>query len=163
MATVRQLLQLDCARGSYRTACAPLLSKGELDMEGIMGNYDDDKKRQHGRQYDQLTQDGTGSAASVGPGGTGDLGRSLQQSGQGGSQQSGSRMDDLLGSSDDNARDLQGAGEPQAGASGNGRPNEDTQSAQGWTGGAMQSDRGRGSNDEVPDDGPRGSKIGRGT
>jgi hypothetical protein len=134
------------------------MSNREVNTESIMANYDNEKKREHGRQYEQLTKDGTGSAASVGPGGTGDLDSSLQQSAKGGSQQSGARMDDLLGGSDDNANDFRGAGALQAGAAGGrgedtqsaqgwtGRSenhSEDTQSAQGWTGGAKQGDRGR--------------------
>jgi hypothetical protein len=117
--------------------------------EGIMAN--DDSKRKPGRQYDQMTHDGTGSAASVGPGGTGDLDKSLQQSGQGGSQQSGGRMDDLLaGSADDNARDLRGAAELQTGLGGTGSLSGDKQTAQGGPGGSMQSERDRADENEVP-------------
>ncbi len=45
-----------------------------------------------GRNYHQSTKDGTGSAASVGAGGTGDIGAM----GADNSQQSASRTDDLL-------------------------------------------------------------------
>ncbi len=47
-----------------------------------------------GRNYDQVTRDGTSSAGSMGTGGTGDIGQMGSQ-GQG-SQQSASRSDDLL-------------------------------------------------------------------
>jgi hypothetical protein len=113
---------------------ARLWSDNGSKEEGIMANDNDDSQRKHGRQYDQMTHDGTGSAASVGPGGTGDLDKSLQQSEQGGSQQSGGRMDDLLaGNPDDNANDFRGAGELQAGL-----------------GSSMQSERGRANEKEVP-------------
>ena len=48
-----------------------------------------------GRNYHQSTKDGTGSAASVGTGGTGDIGAMGSEQVQG-SQQSASRSDDLL-------------------------------------------------------------------
>jgi hypothetical protein len=48
-----------------------------------------------GRNYDQTTRDGTGSAASLGVGGTGDIGAMGSESVKGGNQQS-SRSDDLL-------------------------------------------------------------------
>jgi len=47
-----------------------------------------------GRNYDQVTRDGTSSAGSMGAGGTGDIGQMGSQ-GQG-SRQSASRSDDLL-------------------------------------------------------------------
>lgn len=47
-----------------------------------------------GRNYDQVTRDGTSSAGSMGTGSTGDIGQMGSQ-GQG-SQQSASRSDDLL-------------------------------------------------------------------
>lgn len=56
-----------------------------------MSTYDD-KKNAKGRSWDQITKNGTGSAASVGVGGTGDSGK-LQGDG---SQQSAGRTDDLL-------------------------------------------------------------------
>jgi hypothetical protein len=56
-----------------------------------MATYDD-KKDAKGRSWDQITQDGTGSAASVGVGGTGDGGKLTGS----GSQQSAGRTDDLL-------------------------------------------------------------------
>ncbi|MDB5792768.1 MAG: hypothetical protein JWQ80_2792 [Massilia sp.] len=52
----------------------------------------DDKQDAKGRSWDQITQNGTGSAASMGVGGTGDSGK-LQGDG---SQQSAGRTDDLL-------------------------------------------------------------------
>lgn len=48
-----------------------------------------------GRNYHQSTHDGTGSAASVGTGGTGDIG-AMGSENAGGSRQSASRSDDLL-------------------------------------------------------------------
>lgn len=50
-----------------------------------------------GRNYDQVTKDGTGSAASVGTGGTGDAG-SVSGDVTGGNSQSESRTDDWLSS-----------------------------------------------------------------
>jgi hypothetical protein len=56
-----------------------------------------------GRNFDQVTKDGTGSAASVGAGGTGDTGAMGTQHNDwghsdvgSGNRQSGSRTDDLL-------------------------------------------------------------------
>lgn len=46
-----------------------------------------------GRNYDQITKDGTGSVASMGTGGTGDIGR---MSGDPGNAQSETRTDDWL-------------------------------------------------------------------
>ena len=45
-----------------------------------------------GRNYDQITRDGTSSAGSMGTGGTGDIGAMPQEGGR----QSASRSDDLL-------------------------------------------------------------------
>jgi hypothetical protein len=73
-----------------------------------------------GRNYDQVTKDGTSSAGTLGTGGTGDdVGR---QSGQRGNQQR-ARTDDLL--SNDAERDSEGyvgeeAGELQTGLVGSG-------------------------------------------
>jgi hypothetical protein len=66
-----------------------------------MSTYDD-KKNAKGRSWDQITKDGTGSAASVGVGGTGDSGKLTGD----GSQQSAGRTDDLLddGTSEEGAR-----------------------------------------------------------
>ena len=50
-----------------------------------------DKQDAKGRSWDQVTKNGTSSAGSMGAGGTGD-----KMPAQGGSQQSGSRTDDLL-------------------------------------------------------------------
>lgn len=57
-------------------------------------------KDAQGRNYDQVTKDGTGSIGSVGAGGTGDIGRMSGQSAEQGSgnQQQGGRTDDLLSS-----------------------------------------------------------------
>ncbi|THC45397.1 hypothetical protein [Massilia sp. Mn16-1_5] len=92
-----------------------------------MSTYDD-KKDAKGRSWDQITKNGTGSAASVGVGGTGDSGK-LQREG---SQQSASRTDDLLddGSSQENEAGysrsggqvqtgLEGIGNLSGGAQGN--------------------------------------------
>jgi len=56
-----------------------------------------------GRNFDQVTKDGTGSAASVGANGTGDIGAMGSQHNDwghsdvgAGNRQSGSRTDDLL-------------------------------------------------------------------
>ncbi|NIA54288.1 hypothetical protein HAV22_11665 [Massilia sp. TW-1] len=75
-------------------------------------------KDAEGRNYDQVTKDGTSSAGTLGTGGTGgDIGR---QSGQRGNQQR-ARTDDLL--SNDADRDSEGyvgeeAGELQTGLGG---------------------------------------------
>jgi hypothetical protein len=79
-----------------------------------------------GRNYDQVTKDGSSAAGTLGSGGTGDLDRELTQSRsgkvRGGSQQHG-RTDDLLTSGSD-AEQRQGftpaeeAGELQTGLSG---------------------------------------------
>ena len=76
-----------------------------------------------GRNYDQVTKDGTSSAGSLGAGGTGDIGRmsgTNAQSDGAGNQQQG-RADDLL--SNDAERDSGGyvreeAGELQTGLGG---------------------------------------------
>jgi hypothetical protein len=76
-----------------------------------------------GRNYDQVTKDGTSSAGTLGTGGTGDIGRASgtnAQSDTGGNLQRG-RTDDLL--SDDADRDSGGyvgeeAGELQTGLGG---------------------------------------------
>jgi hypothetical protein len=48
-----------------------------------------------GRNYDQVTKDGTSSAGTMGTGGTGDIGRMSGEAGAGNAQ-SGSRTDDLM-------------------------------------------------------------------
>jgi hypothetical protein len=53
-----------------------------------------------GRNYDQVIKDGTGSAASVGPGGTGDAG-SMSGGVTAGNSQSDTRTDDWLSSGTD--------------------------------------------------------------
>ena len=76
-----------------------------------------------GRNYDQVTKDGTSSAGTLGTGGTGDIGRASgtnAQSDTGGNLQRG-RTDDLL--SNDADRDSEGyvgeeAGELQTGLGG---------------------------------------------
>jgi hypothetical protein len=78
-----------------------------------------------GRNYDQVTKDGTSSAGTLGTGGTGDIGRASgtnAQSDTGGNLQRG-RTDDLL--SNDADRDSEGyvgeeAGELQTGLGGMG-------------------------------------------
>lgn len=75
-----------------------------------------------GRNYDQVTKDGTSSAGSLGAGGTGDIGKMSGTNAQsdGGNMQQG-RADDLL--SNDAERDSEGyvreeAGELQTGLGG---------------------------------------------
>jgi len=85
-------------------------------------------KDAQGRNYDQITKDGTGSIGSMGAGGTGDIGRmSGEAAAQGGSgsgnQQRGGRTDDLLSSDADTDVNSDGfvgeeAGELQTGMSG---------------------------------------------
>ena len=82
-------------------------------------------KGTRGRDYDQVTKDGTSSAGTLGTGGTGDIGRASgtnAQSDTGGNLQRG-RTDDLL--SNDADRDSEGyvgeeAGELQTGLGGMG-------------------------------------------
>jgi hypothetical protein len=153
------------AKRSCRRRARAAIVHPVLNEEDEMASYDDDSKRKHGRQFDQLTRDGTGSAASVGPGGTGDLDKSLQQSGQGGSQQSGGRMDDLLAdNADESAKDFQGAGELQTGVGGTGSLSQGKQSSRGGPGGSMQSERDQAAEKEVPPSDARISqKSDRGT
>ncbi len=67
-----------------------------------------------GRNYDQITRDGTGSAASMGTGGTGDIGKMGSEAQ--GSRQSASRTDDLLaGSTTDQEADQAFSGGSQGG------------------------------------------------
>jgi hypothetical protein len=86
-------------------------------------------KDAQGRNYDQVTKDGTGSIGSVGAGGTGDIGRmsgtSADEADQagGGNQQQGGRTDDLLSNDADTDVNSDGfvgeqAGELQTGMSG---------------------------------------------
>jgi hypothetical protein len=88
-------------------------------MENRMSMQSEGKDAK-GRNYDQVTKDGTSSAGTLGTGGTGgDIGR---QSGQRGNQQR-ARTDDLL--SNDAERDSEGyvgeeAGELQTGLVGSG-------------------------------------------
>lgn len=56
-----------------------------------------------GRNYDQVTKDGTGSAASMGTGGTGDIGRMAGDL-DAGNAQSDARTDDILTSGTDEER-----------------------------------------------------------
>jgi hypothetical protein len=53
-------------------------------------------KNAKGRNYDQITRDGTSSAGSMGSGGTGDIGAMGSENVAQGSRQSASRTDDLL-------------------------------------------------------------------
>jgi hypothetical protein len=76
-----------------------------------------------GRNVDQATKDGTGSAASVGAGGTGDIGAMGSQHNDwghsdvgSGNQQSGGRTDDLLSPGSEQE---QGQGFVQGGSPGN--------------------------------------------
>lgn len=71
-----------------------------------------DKKDVQGRSWDQITKDGTGSAASVGTGGTGDIGSMSGQTGSGGSQQN-TRTDDLLASDTDQGGGAEGFQSPE--------------------------------------------------
>jgi hypothetical protein len=78
-------------------------------------------KDAQGRNYDQVTKDGTGSVGSVGPGGTGDIGRMSgtaaddAQAGGAGAQPGG-RTDDLLSSDADTDAASDGFVGEQAGA-----------------------------------------------
>lgn len=102
-----------------------------------MSSYDE-SKRKHGRLYDQLTHDGTGNVDSVGPGGTGDLDRSLEQ----GNQQSAGRTDDLLaGGPEGTAKGFRDSGDLQTGLGGTGSLSQGGEPAQGEHGGSMQGDR----------------------
>jgi len=66
-----------------------------------------------GRNYDQVTRDGTSSAGSMGTGGTGDIGAMGSEQG---SQQSASRSDDLLaGDTTDQEADQAFSGGSQGG------------------------------------------------
>jgi hypothetical protein len=157
--------------------------------EDIMANQEKGKESQ-GRKYEQQTHDGTGSAASVGPGGTGDLDKLSRQSGEphagaGGVMESqargptspGGRTDDLLsGGADTRARTFGVApagpeGELQTGMGGSGslshsegnRQSGD-EGQQGGQGGSVQTARDREAEKEVPPGGPRGAhKSDRGT
>ncbi|WP_152571004.1 hypothetical protein [Massilia sp. LC238] len=63
------------------------------DKEASMSMQSEGKDAK-GRNYDQVTRDGTSSAGSMGAGGTGDIGQMGSENQ--GSQQSASRSDDLL-------------------------------------------------------------------
>jgi hypothetical protein len=84
------------------------------DKELIMATPDKQKEGQ-GRSFDQITHDGTGSAASVGTGGTGDLQEETGQSRQSGGA---GRTDDLLS---DGAAD-KGFRERESGPGASGKP-----------------------------------------
>ena len=106
----------------------------------------DDKKDVQGRSWDQITQNGTSSAGSVGVGGTGDSGK-LQREG---SQQSASRTDDLLddGSSQEGESGFsRGGGQIQTGLEGignlTGGATGNRQSGQQDSEGTRASDEGR--------------------
>lgn len=67
-----------------------------------------------GRNYDQVTRDGSGSAASMGTGGTGDIGAMGSQ--DQGNRQAASRTDDLLaGATTDQESDQAFSGGSQSG------------------------------------------------
>jgi hypothetical protein len=75
----------------------------KVNGQEIAMSMQNEGKDVKGRQYDQMTKDGTGSAASVGPGGTGDIGEMGSQHNDwghsdvgSGNRQSGGRTDDLL-------------------------------------------------------------------
>jgi hypothetical protein len=109
-----------------------------MKEEDSMSTYDD-KKDAKGRSLDQVTKDGTGSAASMGVGGTGDSGKLTGD----GSQQSAGRTDDLLDdglsqtgdrgfSSGDGKVDtgLEGMGKQGGGAQGNRQSGQQGQQGQ---------------------------------
>jgi len=103
----------------------------------------DNKQDVQGRSWDQITKDGSGSAASMGAGGTGDIG-SMSGNTDAGSSQQDTRTDDLLASGADEKggaegfQNPKGKGEIQTGMagigslSGNGAGNrqQDEQKAQ---------------------------------
>lgn len=131
-------------------------------------------KDKPGRKYEQATHDGSGSAASVGPGGTGDLDKLSRQSGEphagaGGAMESrargqtapGARTDDLLsGGADTQARSFGVApagseGELQTGGGGslsNSEGNRQSGDAarQGGQAGSTQAGRGREAGQAAP-------------
>ena len=108
----------------------------------------DDKQHPKGRSWDQITNDGTSSAGSMGVGGTGDSGKLSPA----GSRQSATRTDDLLddGSSPENQQGFVSGGELQTGLEGignltggaKGNRQSGQQGAQGAQG-ARVSDEGR--------------------
>lgn len=90
-----------------------------------------------GRNYDQATKDGSGSAATMGTGGTGDVGRMSGET-EAGNAQSGTRTDDLLTPDTDHEREgyrpsqpdaletgLEGIGNKVGGNPGNRQSNKD--------------------------------------
>lgn len=126
-----------------------------------MGSYDE-SKRKHGRPYDQLTHDGTGNVDSVGPGGTGDIDRALQQPERGGSQQSAGRTDDLLaGGPEGSAKGFRDTGDLQTGLGGTGSLSQGGKSAQAERAGSMQGERAA-SNEVPPGDARAPHKSDRG-
>jgi hypothetical protein len=61
-------------------------------------------KEAKGRHYDQITKNGTSSAATMGTGGTGDIGRTSGEAGRGNAQ-SDTRTDDWLSSGTEQERE----------------------------------------------------------
>lgn len=144
---------------------------------------DEQGKKSQGRKYEQTTHDGTGSAASVGPGGTGDVDKLSQQSaephaGAGGSMESqargptapGGRTDDLLsGGADTQARSFGvsptgSEGELQTGTRGSaslshseGNRQSGDEVQQGGQAGSTQAARDREAGKEAPPGGARRS------
>jgi hypothetical protein len=152
--------------------------------EDIMANQEKGKESQ-GRKYEQATHDGTGSAASVGPGGTGDLDKLSRESGEphagaGGRMESqargpttpGGRTDDLLsGGADTQARSFGVAptgpdGELQTGTGGasmshsEGNRQSGDKAQQGGQAGSVQGAGEHEGGKESPPAGARGSSKG---
>jgi hypothetical protein len=86
---------------SYKPgACLPICHRALRDYDDLKPHRKGDRmsmqsegKDAKGRNYDQVTKDGTSSAGSLGTGGTGDIGR---MSGGAGNAQSDTRTDDLM-------------------------------------------------------------------
>jgi hypothetical protein len=98
-----------------------MMTSNVCAKENVMAMQSEGKDA-NGRNFDQAAKDGTGSAASVGAGGTGDIGAVGSQHNDWGhsdvglgNQQSGGRTDDLL--SPDAERE-QGKGFVQGGSPG---------------------------------------------
>lgn len=99
-----------------------------------------DKQDASGRSWDQITKNGTGSAASVGVGGTGDSGK---LSDQGNSRQSATRTDDLLDDGSSHESQQQGyagsaGGQVQTGMEGIGKLSGGNRQSAGQSGGLNQ-------------------------
>jgi len=72
----------------------------------------DDKKDVQGRSWNQITKDGSSSAASMGTGGTGDIG-SMSGNTEAGNSQEDTRTDDLLASGADEQGGAEGFQNPK--------------------------------------------------